>query len=87
MKKDLETQLKRFNSRKNDPLRRWKLTDEDWRNREKFDLYSKYANAMFAATHTPHAPWHLVPANNKPYARVKVLRIINKTIKNFELKG
>lgn len=80
---DKDTQLKRFKSREADPLRQWKLTEEDWRNREKFDLYFKYANALFAATHTPHAPWHLVSANNKPHARVKVLKIVATTLEDW----
>ncbi|TGM81786.1 UDP-galactose-lipid carrier transferase [Leptospira mtsangambouensis] len=70
---DSEEQLLRFESRKNDPLKRWKLTDEDWRNRDKWSLYEEAANQMFAKTDAPNAPWFLVPANDKYFARVLVL--------------
>lgn len=71
---DEEEQLKRFNARAEDPYKSWKLTDEDWRNREKFGDYSKAADEMFAQTSTEHAPWVLVPGNDKLYARVEVLK-------------
>lgn len=81
-----DEQLKRFDARKDDPLRRWKLTDEDWRNREKWELYETAANEMFLKTHTPFSPWVLVPANDKYYARLEVLesciRIWEKQLKN-----
>ncbi|MCG6141042.1 UDP-galactose-lipid carrier transferase [Leptospira mtsangambouensis] len=70
---DSEEQLLRFETRKNDPLKRWKLTDEDWRNRDKWPLYEEAANQMFAKTDSPKAPWFLVPANDKYFARVLVL--------------
>lgn len=73
---DKEEQLKRFKARETDPLKSWKLTAEDWRNRDKFDLYAEYANRMFAATHAPHAPWHLIAGNSKNYARIKVVRTV-----------
>lgn len=71
---DDEEQLKRFNDRAEDPYKAWKLTDEDWRNREKFDLYTEAADEMFAKTDTEQAPWILVPGNDKLYARVQVLK-------------
>ena len=71
---DEEEQLKRFNERAQDPYKAWKLTDEDWRNREKFDLYSEAADEMFEKTDTENAPWCLIPGNNKLYARVQVLK-------------
>ena len=67
-------QLKRFNDRAQDPYKAWKLTDEDWRNREKFGLYSEAADEMFAKTDTENAPWFLIPGNDKLYARVQVLK-------------
>ncbi|MCW7470518.1 UDP-galactose-lipid carrier transferase [Leptospira kanakyensis] len=73
---DSDEQLLRFESRKNDPLKRWKLTDEDWRNREKWALYEEAANQMFAKTDAPKAPWILVPANDKYFARVMVLETV-----------
>ena len=69
-----EEQLKRFKKRKKDPLKSWKLTDEDWHNREKRGLYEQAVEDMVARTSTePHAPWHLIPADSKGYARVAVI--------------
>ncbi|TGL90705.1 UDP-galactose-lipid carrier transferase [Leptospira congkakensis] len=73
---DSDEQLLRFESRKNDPLKRWKLTEEDWRNRDKWALYEEAANQMFAKTDAPKAPWILVPANDKYFARVMVLETV-----------
>ena len=73
---DKDTQLQRFNDRKNDPLKQWKLTDEDWRNREKWDAYDMYVNDMIASTNTPYAPWTVVPANNKKAARLFILQAV-----------
>jgi polyphosphate:AMP phosphotransferase len=69
-----EEQEKRFTERAKSPYKSWKLTDEDWRNREKWDAYELAVNEMVARTSTRHAPWHLIPANDKNYARVEVLR-------------
>lgn len=71
---DADEQLKRFNERAQDPYKAWKLTGEDWRNREKFDLYSEAADEMFAKTDTEQAPWFLIPGNDKLYARVQILK-------------
>ncbi len=68
-----EEQWKRFEDRKNDPLRRWKFTEEDVRNREKWPLYEEAADEMFEKTDFHFAPWILVPANDKYYARIKVM--------------
>ncbi|EOQ97132.1 polyphosphate kinase 2 [Leptospira wolbachii serovar Codice str. CDC] len=70
---DSDEQLLRFETRKNDPLKRWKLTDEDWRNRDKWSLYEEAANQMFQKTDAPKAPWFLVPANDKYFARTMIL--------------
>ena len=78
---DKETQLQRFNDRKNDPLKQWKLTDEDWRNREKWDVYEKYIDTMISSTNTPYAPWIAVPANNKKAARVWIMESIVDRLK------
>lgn len=66
-------QLKRFESRQQDPLRAWKLTAEDWRNREKRAAYEKAVAEMIERTSSPEAPWTIVEAENKRWARVKVL--------------
>jgi polyphosphate kinase 2 (PPK2 family) len=68
-----DEQLKRFESRQADPLRAWKLTDEDWRNRKKRPAYLEAVEDMFERTSTPIAPWTIVEAENKRWARVKVL--------------
>jgi polyphosphate kinase 2 (PPK2 family) len=72
-----EEQLKRFKKRKKDPLKSWKLTDEDWHNREKRGLYEQAVEDMVARTSIePHAPWHLIPADSKGYARVAVIETV-----------
>ncbi|HMV41851.1 MAG TPA: UDP-galactose-lipid carrier transferase [Leptospiraceae bacterium] len=70
-----DEQLKRFNARQDDPLKRWKLTEEDWRNRDKWSLYEAAAEEAFTRTHKPNAPWYIIPANDKYYARTEVLRL------------
>ncbi|TGL62686.1 UDP-galactose-lipid carrier transferase [Leptospira ognonensis] len=75
-----EEQLARFEARKNDPLRRWKLTDEDWRNREKWGEYVEAANEMFLRTDTPFAPWKIVPARDKYFARIDILSKVVDTL-------
>jgi polyphosphate kinase 2 (PPK2 family) len=71
-----DEQLRRFESRAGDRLRNWKLTDEDWRNREKWDVYEEAVNDMLLKTSTLSAPWTVVEGNSKPYARIKVLQTI-----------
>jgi AMP-polyphosphate phosphotransferase len=69
-----DEQLERFKKREKDPLKSWKLTDEDWRNREKRGQYIQAVEDMVARTSVePHAPWHLIPADSKRYARVAVI--------------
>ncbi|MBE9179450.1 polyphosphate:AMP phosphotransferase [Oculatella sp. LEGE 06141] len=80
-----EEQLKRFELRDDDPFKQHKLTDEDWRNREKWSLYNVAVNQAILRTHTPQAPWHLVAANDKHYARVKVIQTVTQAIQ-AELK-
>jgi AMP-polyphosphate phosphotransferase len=77
-----EEQLKRFRKREKNPLKRWKLTDEDWRNREKRDAYVEAVEDMLARTDQPHAPWHLIEADSKRYARVKVLETVIERIED-----
>jgi polyphosphate kinase 2 (PPK2 family) len=77
-----EEQLKRFKRREKDPLKAWKLTDEDWRNREKREQYVEAIEDMVARTDQPHAPWHLVPADSKRYARVRVVETVNEEIES-----
>jgi AMP-polyphosphate phosphotransferase len=71
-----EEQLKRFQQRANDPLKVWKITEEDWRNREKWKLYEEAVDEMLARTNTEYAPWVVIESDNKWYSRVKVLKTI-----------
>ena len=71
-----DEQLQRFNERASVPYKAWKLCDDDWRNREKWDLYVDAAEDMFALTETAHAPWHIIPANQKQLARMQVMSIV-----------
>jgi AMP-polyphosphate phosphotransferase len=69
-----EEQLARFEGRATDRLKSWKLTDEDWRNRDKWHYYQEAVNEMLLKTSTVSAPWTVVEGNSKGYARVKVLQ-------------
>ena len=71
-----EEQLRRFEARAEDPLKRYKLTDEDWRNRERWDDYVEAADEMFEQTHTEAAPWVLISGEQKRHARIEVLRAV-----------
>lgn len=73
---DKETQLARFTDRQNTPEKQWKITDEDWRNREKWDQYEEAVNEMIAKTSTTYAPWHILESVDKKYARIKALKIV-----------
>lgn len=73
---DKDTQLERFRDRENTPEKRWKITDEDWRNREKWDLYEDAVDEMIQKTSTDFAPWYILESNNKYYARIKALKIV-----------
>lgn len=71
-----DEQLERFKQREQIAYKRWKLTEEDWRNREKWELYEEAVNDMVERTSTAYAPWTLVEGNDKRFARVKVLGTI-----------
>jgi len=83
---DQEEQHRRFMARKEDPAKEWKLTEEDWRNREKWDLYMDAAREMLFRTSTSNASWTVVEANSKYYARIKVLKTVCEAIEK-RLKG
>ena len=76
MQIDKEEQERRFLARQENPEKSWKLTDEDWRNREKWDQYEAAVNEMIVKTSTHQAPWVIVEGNCKYYARIKVLRTV-----------
>jgi len=71
-----DEQLKRFHEREKSPFKNVKITPDDWRNRDKWKEYAAAANEMMTRTDVVHAPWHLVSANDKRYARLQVLRHI-----------
>lgn len=77
---DKDTQLERFNLRQNTPEKQWKITEEDWRNREKWDLYEEAVDEMLQKTSTVFAPWHVLESNDKKYARIKALKTVIKEI-------
>ncbi len=74
-----DEQLQRFESRSGDKRRSWKLTDEDWRNRGKWEDYEEAVNEMLLKTSTLSAPWTVVEANSKQYARVKIVKTLVDT--------
>ena len=73
---DKDTQLARFTERQNTPSKQWKITDEDWRNREKWDQYEVAIDEMLQKTSTTYAPWHILESVDKKYARIKALQIV-----------
>jgi polyphosphate kinase 2 (PPK2 family) len=75
-----EEQLRRFQEREKTPFKTFKITAEDWRNRDKWDAYQQAACDMVERTSTEAAPWVLVPANDKPAARIQVLRTLCERI-------
>ncbi len=77
---DQDVQLKRFKDRENTPEKQWKITDEDWRNREKWSEYEAAVNDVLQKTSTQNAPWHIIESNDKKYARIKALKIIVKAL-------
>lgn len=77
---DSAAQLTRFQEREADPEKQWKITEEDWRNREKWPSYEIAVNEMLQKTNTAYAPWTVVEANNKQYARLKVLQTVIQAI-------
>ena len=80
MQIDKEEQRKRFEERQKNPKKQWKITEEDWRNRDKWDAYEEAVNEMLIRTSTPEAPWVIVEGNCKYYARIKVLEAVIEAI-------
>ena len=80
MQIDKEEQRKRFEERQKNPEKQWKITEEDWRNRDKWDAYEEAVNEMLIRTSTPEAPWVIVEGNCKYYARIKVLEVVIEAI-------
>ncbi|MFO7809717.1 polyphosphate:AMP phosphotransferase [Guyparkeria sp.] len=76
-----QEQLRRFEARQQTPYKKHKITADDWRNRDKWDNYKAAVNEMVIRTSTEYAPWHIIPANDKRYARIEVMRIAAETVK------
>jgi AMP-polyphosphate phosphotransferase len=81
-----EEQLFRFKRREGDPLKHWKITDEDWRNRKKWDEHNAAAEDMFEKTSTPAAPWNVIASNFKWYARVKTVKAVVEALESAKLR-
>lgn len=81
---DKDEQLKRFKAREETPFKAYKITEDDWRNREKWTAYQRAAEEMFAQTDTHMAPWHIVPSKDKKAARIQVLRIVVETLESLD---
>ena len=77
-----DEQLRRFEERQKDPSKQWKITEEDWRNREKWPQYEEAVDDMLQYTSTSFAPWNIIEGNDKKYARIKSLKIINQAIED-----
>ena len=82
MQIDKDEQERRFKERQQNPEKQWKITEEDWRNREKWDQYEEAVNEMLIRTSTEYAPWIIVEGNNKYYARIKVLETVVKALEH-----
>jgi AMP-polyphosphate phosphotransferase len=77
-----EEQLRRFRSREDTEYKNHKIHAEDWRNRRKWAAYEVSVGDMLALTHTPFAPWNVIPSNNKRFSRLQILKIACKTIED-----
>jgi len=77
---DSDEQLRRFTERQNTPEKQWKITAEDWRNREKWTQYEQAVGDMLMYTNTDYAPWVVIESNNKKYARVAAIKAVIKQI-------
>jgi len=85
---DSDEQHRRFKARENNPYKAWKLTEEDWRNREKWDQYIEAAEDLFEHTDTELAPWTIIPANCKRHARLSALETVaNRLAREAALRG
>ncbi len=75
-----DEQLRRFKRRESDPIKQWKIGPDDWRNRDKWSEYENAAEDMFKETHRPHAPWNIISAECKNYARLETSKILINAI-------
>jgi len=77
---DPDTQLERFQARQNTPEKQWKITEEDWRNRDKWPQYEEAVEEMLLKTSTEYAPWHIIESVDKKYARIRTLQIVTDAL-------
>lgn len=82
-----DEQLKRFRRRAADPMKHWKINDEDWRNRAKWEQHNEAAEEMLARTSTTYAPWTLIPANYKWYVRTRMVQAVADCIESMGLEN
>ena len=75
-----EEQLRRFEERQKNDYKKWKITEEDWRNRERWEQYREAVDEMLLRTSTSFAPWHVIESNSKLYARIKVLKTVVQSL-------
>ncbi len=73
---DQDNQVARFTDRQNTPEKQWKITDEDWRNREKWPQHESTVDEMLQKTSTENTPWHIIESNDKKCARIKTFEIV-----------
>jgi polyphosphate kinase 2 (PPK2 family) len=81
-----DEQLSRFKRREADPYKHWKITDEDWRNRRRWDDHNAAAEAMFEKTSSLASEWTIIPANYKWHARIEVIRAVNHALHNAGIR-
>ncbi len=79
---DQDEQLRRFQDRQNTLSKQWKITEEDWRNRSKWEQYEICVNEMLKYTSTDFAPWHVIPSQDKKYGRILTLKTISEAIED-----
>lgn len=79
---DKDEQERRFKQRQETPEKQWKITDEDWRNRARWDDYERAVDEMVLRTSTKNAPWYIIEANSKLYARIKVMEIVVEALEH-----
>lgn len=79
---DKKEQLKRFRAREDDPIKKWKIGPDDWRNRDKWDRYVTAVEDMFDRTHRPDAPWTISPGNDKRFARRAILEACARVLES-----
>ena len=81
-----QEQLRRFREREESPFKSFKITPDDWRNRARWTAYQNARRDMFARTSTEHAPWHVVPSDDKKAARIQVVQTIALALEGLRKK-